>query len=169
MDEKKFAVYLGLGSNLGGKIKNIFTALSLLSRSGCARVDKISGFYQTPSELFSSQPDFINCAALIKTSLSPRELLSSVKMIEESMGRVKTFRYAPRIIDIDILLYNDVIINHDDLNIPHVGLAERLFVLFPLAEIAADATCPVPAGRIKDLLNLRLSKNRMRPPGVGYG
>lgn len=160
MDDGGAGVFLGLGSNLGDRVKNIREAIRLLQEPGAAEVAAVSGLYETGPELFSAQPDFLNCAAGISTSMPPRELLSLAKKIEKRMGRKETFRYGPRIIDIDILLYKNAIIREKELCIPHSGLAERLFALFPLSEIAGGAVHPSSGRKIDEILMSRLVEDR---------
>lgn len=143
-------VYLGLGSNLGNKRKNVREAIKLLRLY--VIVTKISSFYETKPVGYADQPDFINAVAEIKTNLTPRQLLRVVKDIEQKMGRKKTFQNGPRIIDIDILLYNDKIIKTKKLIIPHPAIHRRWFVLKPLDEIAPQLVHPELNHRIKDLL-----------------
>jgi 2-amino-4-hydroxy-6-hydroxymethyldihydropteridine diphosphokinase len=157
--EEKDEFFLGLGSNIGDRILNIQKALLLLSATGAAKIFSLSRFYETPPELFRAQPDFINCAAGIKTRLTPRELLSLVKNIENRMGRKQTVRYGPRIIDIDILMCGSAIIRDAELFVPHEGLAERLFVLFPLAEAARGAVHPVSGLSVEELLKIAIQKS----------
>lgn len=160
MDDGAAGVFLGLGSNLGDRVKNILEAVRLLQEPEAVEVEAVSGLYETRPELFRAQPDFLNCAVGIRTSMSPRELLSHAKNIENRMGRKKTFRYGPRIIDIDILLYKNAIIRESELCVPHSRLAERLFVLFPLSEIAGGVMEPASGRRIEEILRARLITNR---------
>ncbi len=129
-------VYLGLGSNLGNREKNIKTALKYLEDQPEINLIKKSSFYETEPWGNTKQNKFINAACLIETSLDPHDLLKKIKQIEyEYMGRQKTEKWGPRIIDIDILLYEDKIINDAQLTIPHPHINEREFVLAPLQEI----------------------------------
>jgi 2-amino-4-hydroxy-6-hydroxymethyldihydropteridine diphosphokinase len=134
------SVYLGLGSNLGEREENLWQALALL----CAQVslEKVSSVYETESVGYKEQPLFLNLVCRIATDLSPGELLHLAKDIETSMGRVPSFGSSPRIIDIDILFYEDRIMSTQNLTIPHPRLQDRAFVLMPLAEIAPDLIHP---------------------------
>jgi len=134
------SVYLGLGSNLGEREENLWQALTLL----CAQVslEKVSSVYETEPVGYKEQPLFLNLVCRIATDLSPGELLHLAKDIETSMGRVPSFGSSPRIIDIDILFYEDRIMSTQNLTIPHPRLQDRAFVLMPLAEIAPDLVHP---------------------------
>ena len=134
------SVYLGLGSNLGEREENLWQALTLL----CAQVslEKVSSVYETEPVGYKEQPLFLNLVCRIATDLSPGELLHLAKDIETSMGRVPSFGSSPRIIDIDILFYEDGIMSTQNLTIPHPRLQDRAFVLMPLAEIAPDLIHP---------------------------
>jgi 2-amino-4-hydroxy-6-hydroxymethyldihydropteridine diphosphokinase len=135
-------VYLGLGSNLGDREENLQKALSLLADHPQITVVKTSSFYNTAPVGFVNQPDFLNAVTQIETSLSPRELRDATRHIESQMGRQRTIRWGPRVIDIDILLYDNERIEEDDLKIPHPEMMKRRFVLEPLAEIAPDLVLP---------------------------
>jgi 2-amino-4-hydroxy-6-hydroxymethyldihydropteridine diphosphokinase len=136
-------VFLGLGSNLGDRAKNIRRAVRLVGSIGRTRVVSVSSLYETEPVGYADQPDFINAAVEIETVLTPRELLCEIKGIERSMGRKKTFRFGPRVIDIDILLFGNLTVDEPDLVIPHPRMLERRFVLMPLVEIAPQAIHPV--------------------------
>jgi dihydropteroate synthase/2-amino-4-hydroxy-6-hydroxymethyldihydropteridine diphosphokinase len=133
-------VYLALGSNLGDRHGYLIEALTRLQAH--VNVDAVSSIYQTEPWGYADQPRFLNAACAGTTELSPEELLHFVKAIEADMGREWTFRYGPRRIDIDILLYGDAVIDTDDYRVPHPGLPRRDFVLAPLVEIAADVVHP---------------------------
>ncbi|MEN6520473.1 MAG: 2-amino-4-hydroxy-6-hydroxymethyldihydropteridine diphosphokinase [Armatimonadota bacterium] len=135
-------VYLGLGSNLNDRERNIGHAVELLAENPHIEVLRVSSMYETSPVGYKDQPDFINAVALIETTLSPRELLDAVQAIEELMGRKRTFRWGPRVIDIDVLLYGSETIDEEGIKIPHPMMMERRFVLEPLAEIAPDLTLP---------------------------
>ena len=136
------AVYLGLGSNLGDRESSIRKALDILALNREIRVVRVSSMYETEPIGLTEQPDFINAAALIETSLSPTELLRVILDVEEQMGRVRNLRWGPRVIDIDILLYDNVAVDSPPLTIPHPRMLERAFVMAPLAEIAPDVILP---------------------------
>lgn len=143
--------YLGIGSNLGERRNNCLIALRLLAEKGVI-IRKASSFYETEPWGIKEQPDFINMAAEVETDLPPDELLKVIKGIEREMGRKETFRWGPRIIDIDILLYNDMIYESEDLRIPHPLMHEREFVLEPLSEIAPERVHPLLKKTIIELL-----------------
>jgi len=137
---KLSTAYLCLGSNMGERKENISRALTLLS----LKVDlkEVSSIYETEPVGYKEQPLFLNLVCRITTNLSPEEILRLAKDIETRMGRVPSFPNAPRIIDIDILFYDDKIIETQNLTIPHPHLKDRAFVLIPLAEIAPDLVHP---------------------------
>jgi 2-amino-4-hydroxy-6-hydroxymethyldihydropteridine diphosphokinase len=138
-------VYLGLGSNLGDKAANLREALRLLAATHGSAVTllAVSSLYRTEPVGNLEQDWFLNAAAKIKTKLSPRGLLTRLLAIERELGRVRTVPNGPRIIDLDILLWEDLVVNEDDLVIPHPRMHERLFVLDPLAELAPDLRHPI--------------------------
>jgi 2-amino-4-hydroxy-6-hydroxymethyldihydropteridine diphosphokinase len=144
-------VYIGIGSNLGNRQENCLKAIELLKGSGL-RVNKQSSMYETEPWGIEGQPEFINMAVEAETELRPLDLLSLLKKIEAEMGREKTVKWGPRLIDLDILLYANEIINGDSLEIPHPLMHERAFVLEPLSEIAPDALHPVLSKKISELL-----------------
>ncbi|GAC1395665.1 MAG: hypothetical protein NVS2B8_17650 [Vulcanimicrobiaceae bacterium] len=124
---------IGLGSNVGDAVAHVETALAALERHG--RLRARSSLYRTAAWGVQAQPDFINAAALLETLLAPHDLLAALKALEAELGRVATFRWGPRVIDLDILAYDDVTLREPDLVIPHERLHERAFALVPLAEI----------------------------------
>ncbi|HEX6558562.1 MAG TPA: 2-amino-4-hydroxy-6-hydroxymethyldihydropteridine diphosphokinase [Longimicrobiales bacterium] len=138
--EQVVTVYLGLGTNLGDRGRNLARALQSLA--GIVRVEQASSVYQTEPVGFKDQPEFWNLVVRAATDLPARMLMSELITIETAMGRERTFRNAPRIVDIDILLYDDVVIRAPELEIPHPRMHERAFVLRPLLEIAPDLTHP---------------------------
>lgn len=138
------SVYLGLGTNIGNKRKNMVTAAALLAeRAG--DVLSLSSFYETEPWGFDSENTFLNAALELETSCSPMELLRLTQQIEQEMGRTQKSNgsYHDRIIDIDILLYGNEIIHTEELVVPHPLMQQRLFVMQPLAEIAPSLVHPV--------------------------
>ncbi|MCD6358695.1 MAG: 2-amino-4-hydroxy-6-hydroxymethyldihydropteridine diphosphokinase [Dehalococcoidia bacterium] len=143
-------MYLGLGSNLGNRELNLQQALERLTTQ--MTVDKISSFYQTEPIGYRNQPLFLNAVCKVTTLASPLELLAVIKAIESSMGRIPSFSNAPRIIDIDILLYGNSSIDTPQLTIPHYQMTKRAFVLVPLSELAPDIIHPVKQIAIRELM-----------------
>lgn len=143
-------VHIGIGSNLGERQNNCSKALEFLRERGIA-IKKISSFYETEPWGVKEQPNFINLAIEAETGFSPHELLFILKDVENRIGRTKTMRWGPRIIDLDILFYGDEIIDTEDLQIPHHMLHKRDFVLVPLDEISPDKIHPVLKKTIRQL------------------
>jgi 2-amino-4-hydroxy-6-hydroxymethyldihydropteridine diphosphokinase len=131
-------VYLSLGSNVGDRLSHIKHALELLSTTPGISVRRVAGLYETEPVGVHDQPWFLNTVAEIATDLDPRVLLAAVKRVESVVGRTPSYRWGPREIDVDILIYEGEKISQDDLVIPHPRMRERLFVLMPLRELAPD-------------------------------
>jgi 2-amino-4-hydroxy-6-hydroxymethyldihydropteridine diphosphokinase len=144
--------YVGLGSNLNDKINNLDRAIDLVGRSPGTRVLRKSSIYQTEPVGVKEQPDFLNMVLEIDTALSPFELLDFLQGVEQTMARKKEIRWGPRNIDLDLLLYEDEVIDSERLILPHPGMHLRKFVLVPLAEIARDKIHPVFKKTIVNLL-----------------
>ncbi|MBN2543498.1 2-amino-4-hydroxy-6-hydroxymethyldihydropteridine diphosphokinase [bacterium] len=134
-------VFLSLGSNKGDRIDNILKACSHIS--GFARIVKKSSLFLTKPWGYPNQDDFINCVIEITTDLSAEELLKQIQKTEEKVGRTRSFEWGPREIDIDILLYDDIVIDSPKLKIPHRYLLSRDFFLEPLLEIAPETVNPL--------------------------
>ncbi|HID55795.1 TPA: 2-amino-4-hydroxy-6-hydroxymethyldihydropteridine diphosphokinase, partial [Candidatus Poribacteria bacterium] len=128
--------FIGIGSNLGDRALNIRRAIEIVNESRKINVTSVSSLYETEPIGVRDQPDFLNCVVKVETELTPRELLKRLKAIEIEMGRRPGPRWGPRKIDLDILLYEGLTLNEDDLVIPHPRAHERLFALMPLFEIA---------------------------------
>ncbi len=142
--------YLSLGSNLGDRVANLRQAIDALGALGA--VPRVSSFYETEPVDLKEQPWFVNSAVELRTTLTPVMLLRKLLEIERSMGRERTQPKGPRVIDIDLLLYDDETVNTAELTVPHPAMHERLFVLAPLAEIAPQAVHPALRKTAKQLL-----------------
>ncbi len=145
-------VYLGFGSNIGDRLENIISAISKLL--SCANLNDCSSVWETSPWGLQEQSLFLNCVSLFETTISPIELLKKTSQIELELGRKRTQKFGPRVIDIDILLYNRKITHTPEIIIPHPRLHERKFVLLPLAEIAPGLEHPVLKKSMKELLDL---------------
>ena len=148
-------VYLGIGSNVGDREEYIEQAIYLLSKTKGIKLVRKSSNYETEPEGQTDQPQFLNAAIQIKTMLDPYSLLSVVQETENALGREREVEWGPRTIDVDILLFGDVIVSDDKLQIPHPLLHERLFVLQPLAEIAPKVQHPILEKEIRELYDER--------------
>ena len=144
--------FLLTGGNLGDRLQNLSQAAKLVELS-CGKIIRASSIYKTAAWGFADQPDFYNQALQLETHLSPEKLMQKLLEIEKEMGRKRSVKMGPRIIDIDILLVDDFIINSKPLIIPHPRLAERRFALLPLAEIASEFVHPIYKKTIQQLLN----------------
>jgi 2-amino-4-hydroxy-6-hydroxymethyldihydropteridine diphosphokinase len=144
-------VYLALGSNLGEREANLGTAIRKLHGRDF-RVCRTSSVYETAALYYLEQPDFLNCVVEADTDLLPTRLLRRVSAIERSMGRKRAIPKGPRNIDIDILLHGSSVVDTSELQIPHPRMAERRFVLEPLAELAPDFRHPVDRRTIREML-----------------
>jgi 2-amino-4-hydroxy-6-hydroxymethyldihydropteridine diphosphokinase len=134
--------YIALGSNLQQPQLQVLQAFTELARLPKTRVINRSSLYRSTPVGYDDQPDFINAVAEIDTDLTPRELLHALQALEHKHGRVRSFPNAPRVLDLDLLLYNNMTMHTDELTLPHPRMHERGFVLLPLAEIAPGLTLP---------------------------
>jgi len=144
-------VALGLGGNMGNRLQNIGKAQMLISQQ-VGEIVKVSALYQTAAWGNTDQPDFLNQAIIVKTPFTPKMLLNKCLYIEKQLGRRRDIPWGPRTIDIDILLYNDAIIDKEALHIPHPHMQNRRFVLQPLADIAPNYRHPQHSISLKKLL-----------------
>lgn len=143
-------IYLGMGSNIGDKSENLKLGLQQL-RKNEIEIIKISSLYETAPVGYLDQDNFYNIVLEARTEKTPEELLVCLKSIEKNMGRKKTVRFGPRNIDIDILLYEGVVLNSDILTIPHERMTERAFVMVPLSEIAPNVIHPIYLKPIQEI------------------
>ena len=145
-------VFIGLGSNLDNPVSQLQQALEHLKQSKEIKLTEVSDFYSSPPMGPQDQPDYVNAVAKLTTDLTAEKLLVELQRIENKQGRVRTERWGARTLDLDILLYGSTIINSEKLTVPHCGISERNFVLYPLQDLVnADFMIP-GAGNIKDLV-----------------
>ena len=149
--------YVALGSNLGDREENLRTALKHLQENG-VEVIKTSTFIETEPYGVTDQPGFVNAVCQVETELAPLELLRLLLSIEQEMGRVRLRRWGERNIDLDLLLYEDAVLESEELTLPHPDMQNRDFVLIPLAEIAGEVVHPVIGKSIKLLKEELLCK-----------
>lgn len=143
--------YLLIGGNLGNRSANLKKAILLIDQT-CGKIIQSSAIYETAAWGLTNQPAFFNQAIKLQTNLAPELLMEQLLAIEKKMGRVRSKKLGPRIIDLDILFYNQIILNTELLVLPHPAIAERRFALLPLAEIASNFLHPVYKKTIEDLL-----------------
>lgn len=145
-------IYLSLGSNVGDRVSHIRKACELLPTTG-VEIRRASSFYRTEPVDFAPQRWFVNCVVEAETDLMPLQLLKALQSVERQLGRRPGIPKGPRPIDIDILLYENVVVRSSALTIPHERLAERRFVLIPLGELAARVRHPVSQRTILEMLH----------------
>jgi len=143
-------VYIGLGSNLEQPQQQILTAIKDIKAIAGVTLVAQSSLYHSPPMGPQDQPDYINAVVAVETELAPLALLDALQSIEQSHGRVRKRHWGERTLDLDILLVDDRVINETRLSVPHPGIAERAFVVYPLAEIAPDLTIP-GKGKLSDI------------------
>lgn len=144
--------YLGLGSNLGDRFKNLSEAIQRLNSVEGIEVREVSAVYETDPVGDSSQPKYLNAAIRVETTLEAKKLLKACMTVERSMGRVRRAQWESRVIDIDVLFYDNEVMSTKELTLPHPLLHEREFVLRPLADIAPDLVHPMLDESIAQLL-----------------
>ncbi|MHA2033521.1 MAG: 2-amino-4-hydroxy-6-hydroxymethyldihydropteridine diphosphokinase [Candidatus Kariarchaeaceae archaeon] len=144
-------VYFSIGSNVGNRIKNLDESVKGLK--GFIQDLNISYVYETEPWGFEDQAPFLNICVSGKTNLLPEQLLIKIKSLEVDIGRKNTFKWGPRVIDIDLLFYDDLSINKDNLKIPHLGIAERAFVLIPMLDLNPNYIHPVQKKSMSDIIN----------------
>ena len=149
-------VFIALGSNIGNLEDNLNTALKYLEKFG--KVEKVSSFYKTKPQGFLDQADFLNGVCLITTDLTPQDLLKNLKETEKILGRKPTFKDGPRLIDLDIIYYDDIILNTPILTIPHPRAHMRMFVMKGLFEIAPKHQHPILKKTTKEIIENNIAK-----------
>lgn len=158
--------YVGLGANLGDREAALRTALRSLEDLPAVRVRRVSSLYQTAPVGVTEQPEFLNAVAEVETMLSAPALLHALLDIENRLGRMRTVRWGPRVIDLDLLLYGDAQIALPELTVPHPRLRERAFVLVPLAEIAPRLVMPGGTETAENSANNFCGDGNIRRVGV---
>jgi 2-amino-4-hydroxy-6-hydroxymethyldihydropteridine diphosphokinase len=162
-------IYLSLGSNLGERALNLARAVQALSGGG-VRVLRQSSLYETEPVDLLEQPWFLNCVLEAETSLLPQQLLGALQGIERQQGSRKLVARGPRIVDLDIIFYGSIVLRTPEIEIPHPRMAERRFVLVPLAELAPTLVHPVHHATIAELLAVTRDQSMVRiwkPAGDG--
>jgi 2-amino-4-hydroxy-6-hydroxymethyldihydropteridine diphosphokinase len=154
-------VYLGLGSNIGDRLSFLSKAVKQLGALPESTVQHVSSIYETEPVGFKDQADFLNVVVELRTSLEPGKLFERTKQIEKALGRHGNARWRPREIDIDILLYDQLIVRSERLFIPHREMLKRKFVLVPLAEIAGSAIHPIERMEVQALLRCCRDSSRV--------
>lgn len=147
--------YIALGTNLGNRIENLKRALRMLNEDENIFIQTVSSIYETAPVGGPDQGPFLNACAELNTNLSPQDLLAKMLSIEDRMGRVREEKWGPRLIDLDLLTYENQIINTDFLKLPHPLMEERDFVMAPLNEIAAALVLPGRNKSVHSILNER--------------
>lgn len=143
--------YIGLGSNLGDKLKSITEAINLISKLKSVEIVRTSSMIETEPYGKTDQPDFLNCVIELDTDILPEELLKKCLDIENQLGRIRNEKWGPRTIDIDLLLYEDIMMNSESLVLPHPEMHKREFVLTSLNELCPDLVHPILNRKIKDI------------------
>jgi len=143
-------VYIALGTNLGERLANLRAAIKSMQPEITVLAE--SHVYETPPWGYEDQPAFLNMVVKAETDLEPELLLNNLKQLEVELGRKQNFRWGPRLIDLDILFYDDLVLELPPLVIPHPRLHERAFVLVPLMDVAPDLIHPIFQRRVSDLL-----------------
>ena len=143
LDRSWHIAYIGVGGNMGDKEKNVREALELIDNSYHTKITKTSKLYETTPVGYLDQEDFLNCAIKVKTLLNPLELVRFLLTIEKELKRERVIRWGPRTVDLDVLLYDNLISSDEEIIVPHPRMQERMFVLEPLCDIAPYVIHPI--------------------------
>jgi 2-amino-4-hydroxy-6-hydroxymethyldihydropteridine diphosphokinase len=157
--------FIGLGSNLGDRERFIRQAVAEIARLPGTRLVRVSSLYDTEPVGVQDQPAFLNAVGVFDTDLKPRELLWNLQLVEQRLGRVRARRWGPRTIDLDILLYGGLVIEQEDLSIPHPELENRAFVLIPLYELDPELVHPGTGQKLRDHLKATRARGSVRYKG----
>ena len=159
MQREKRRVYIALGSNLAAPLEQVNAAVKAIGEIPDSRIVAVSSFYRTPPLGPQDQPDYLNAAVALETTLAPEELLNHTQHIELQQGRVrKAERWGPRTLDLDIMLFGDEVINTERLTVPHYDMKNRGFMLWPLFEIASELIFPDGTSLHQHLTQLGVAK-----------
>ncbi|HMN23151.1 MAG TPA: 2-amino-4-hydroxy-6-hydroxymethyldihydropteridine diphosphokinase [Ignavibacteriaceae bacterium] len=151
--------FIGIGSNVGNRINNIKSAIELINKLAETSVEKVSSIYETMPFGDVEQNNFLNAVIEIFTAVNSKELFTELKNIEQKLGRIKREKWGPREIDLDILLFNDLIISDEIITLPHKGIIYRDFVMIPLIEIEPELIHPVFSKKIFEFVTELKTKN----------
>lgn len=154
--------YLSIGSNIGNRLETFQQAIQLLGENNKIRIEDLSSIYETDPVGYTNQACFLNAVIKITTSLKPEELLETCLFIESKLGRKREFRWGPRTLDLDILLYNQENIETESLIVPHPRMQERAFVIIPLMELNPSIKLPNVNTALDDILNQIPDKEGVR-------
>jgi 2-amino-4-hydroxy-6-hydroxymethyldihydropteridine diphosphokinase len=158
-------VFIGLGSNLGDRERFIRQAVEEIARMPETRLVRVSSLYDSEPVGVQDQPVFLNAVGIFETELEPRELLWHLQLVERRLGRVRAKRWGPRTVDLDILLYGDLVIEQEDLVVPHPELENRAFVLIPLFELDPELVHPGTGQKIREHLKATRARGSVRYKG----
>jgi 2-amino-4-hydroxy-6-hydroxymethyldihydropteridine diphosphokinase len=170
MRPARHTAYVGIGANLGDRLAALRAAVRRLGRGPGTRVPRCSPVYETaPWGPVPDQPAFLNAVCEVVTTRAPRGLLAHLLAIEAALGRVRGVAQGPRTIDLDLLLYDDLVLTEPGLVVPHPRLHERAFVLAPLADLAPDLRHPVRGATVRELLGVIGTAGVARVEGAALG
>ncbi|ODN31111.1 2-amino-4-hydroxy-6-hydroxymethyldihydropteridine diphosphokinase [Fervidobacterium thailandense] len=164
LEKERGGIYIGLGSNLGDRLENLRAALGEISEF--CDIISVSKVYETKPYGKTDQPDFLNCVAEIDTDLTPSELLEALLNVERSLGRVRTEKWGPRVIDLDILFYGNLVIRTPELVVPHYDFENRIFFVLPMRELNAHFVHPVLKTSMEKLYQKLLDEASAENAGI---